>query len=114
MKAAGVLADRELAHPLEDEQLDFGDVGQADERFDIAGLIGARPRGRPASSRNRHPLDEVVDDRFGRQAVAGRMRPEPDAMAEHVGRQILDVLRIDFVAALARAAPRPWPVGPSR
>src|SRR4030095_210681 len=32
---AGMLADRELAHPLEDDQLDFGDLRQVDERLDL-------------------------------------------------------------------------------
>jgi hypothetical protein len=35
MKHAGVLADRELAHPLEDQQLDLGDLRQVDERLDL-------------------------------------------------------------------------------
>ena len=30
-----VLADRELPHPLEDEQLDLGDLRQVDERLDL-------------------------------------------------------------------------------
>ena len=32
---AAVLADRELAHPPQDEQLDLGDLRQVDERFDV-------------------------------------------------------------------------------
>ena len=36
VEQARVLADRELAHPLQDEQLDLGDVGQVDERLDLA------------------------------------------------------------------------------
>src|SRR5690242_21961018 len=40
-----------------------------------------------------YPLDDVLDHRFGRQAVARRVRAEPDAVAEHVRREILDVLR---------------------
>ena len=43
VKAAGVLADRELAHPLQDEQLDLGDIRQADERLAVV-LVGRAPR----------------------------------------------------------------------
>ena len=59
VKAAGVLADRELAHPLQDEQLDLGDVGQADERLDI--------RGRSSSG---HAADRVLTE----SAPAARRR----------------------------------------
>src|SRR6266567_2684497 len=47
-------------------------------------------------SRNRHPFDDVRDHRLGGEPMARRVRPEPDAMAEDVLRQILDVLRVDF------------------
>ena len=30
-----MLADRELAHPAKDEQLDFGQLRQVDERLDV-------------------------------------------------------------------------------
>src|SRR4029079_9394181 len=33
VEAAGMFADRELAHPLQDEQFDLGDVRQTDERL---------------------------------------------------------------------------------
>ena len=35
MKDAPMLADRELAHPAQDEQLDLGQLGEIDERFDV-------------------------------------------------------------------------------
>ena len=33
VKQAAVIADRELAHPLQDEQLDLGEVREVDERI---------------------------------------------------------------------------------
>ena len=33
VRQAAVIADRELPHPAQDEQLDLGDVGQVDERL---------------------------------------------------------------------------------
>ena len=36
VEQAAMLADRELAHPLQDEQLDLGDVRQVDERRSLA------------------------------------------------------------------------------
>ena len=35
VKQAGVFADRELPHPLENQQLDLGDFRQVDERLDF-------------------------------------------------------------------------------
>ncbi len=35
VKQAAVLADRELAHPPQDEQLDLGQLRQIDERLDV-------------------------------------------------------------------------------
>ena len=67
--------------------------------------VDSGPRRGRGSSRNRHPLHDVVDHRFGRQAVAGRVRPEPDAVAEDVRRQILNVFRIDLVAAAHEQRP---------
>ena len=81
-----MIAHRHLAHPLEDDQLDLGDVREVDERREF--LVVARSHGIG------NPVDDVRDDRIGRQAVARRMRAEPDAMAEHVRRQFLDVLRL--------------------
>ena len=89
VEQAAVIADRELAHPLQDEQLDLGDLRQVDQRR----LVGLRSR--PAISRswsamtgsssgNRHALDDVLDHGVGGQAVAGRVRAEPDAVAEDV------------------------------
>ena len=42
---AAMLADRHLAHPLEDEQLDLGDVGQVDERRRPSPCSASRPHG---------------------------------------------------------------------
>jgi hypothetical protein len=42
---AGMLADRELAHPLQDDQLDFGDLRQVDERLDFLFARSHRIRG---------------------------------------------------------------------
>src|SRR5207253_2422778 len=41
MKEAAVLAHRELAHPLQDEQLDFRDLGQVDELV-LLTILGRR------------------------------------------------------------------------
>src|SRR4029453_18238476 len=35
VEQAAMLADRELAHPAKDEQLDFGQLRQVDERLDV-------------------------------------------------------------------------------
>ena len=35
VKHTPVLADGELAHPFQDEQLDFGQLCQVHERFDV-------------------------------------------------------------------------------
>ena len=43
VRAAAVLAERDLAHPLQDEQLDLGDVGEVDERRDL--LVVPGPHG---------------------------------------------------------------------
>src|SRR3954449_9213733 len=47
---------------------------------------------------NGDPIDDVGDDAVGGQAVAGRVRPEPDAMVEDVRREILDVVGVDLGA----------------
>ena len=85
VEQAAMLAGRHLAHPLQDDELDFVELGQVDERLD---LLLARPHGMPTR------VDDVLDHALGRQAVAGRVRPEPDAMAEDVRRELLDVLRV--------------------
>ena len=105
LEHARVIAERELLHPLQDEQLDLGDLREVDERRGVL---------RRASSWNRHPVDDVLDHHLDGEAVAGGVRAEPDAMAEHVRRQILDVLGIHLVAVAVRAAPTPWRAGPSR
>src|SRR4030095_6467876 len=51
--------------------------------------------GRGYTSRYRDALDDVSDDAVGRQPMARRVRPQPDAVAEDVNRQVLDILRID-------------------
>ena len=43
--------------------------------------------------------------RFGGQPVRGRMRPQPDAMAEHERRQFLDVFRIDLGTPVLQQRP---------
>ena len=107
---AAVLADRELAHPLQDEQLDLGDLRQVDER--------RRPSCR-GSPRDPHGIGtrsmmSSITASVG-QAVARGVRAEPDAVAEDVRRQILDVFRDrPRSRCAARAAPTPWPAGPSR
>ena len=35
VEQTAMLADRELAHPAQDEQLDLGQLRQIDERFDV-------------------------------------------------------------------------------
>ena len=54
------------------------------------------------------PLDDVLDHRIGRQAMAGRMGAEPDAMAEDVRRQILcdEIAIMDGGRIIAQGAPR--------
>src|SRR2546430_5989722 len=44
----------------------------------------------------RDPVDDVGDDAVGGEPVARRVRAEPDAVAEHVLREVLDVLRVDL------------------
>src|SRR5262249_19563863 len=51
-----------------------------------------------APSGNGHLVDDVGDHGVGRESMAGRVRAEPDAMAEDVGREILDVFRVDLGA----------------
>ncbi len=43
VRAAAMIADRHLAHALEDDELDLGDVRQVDERRDL--LVVPRPHG---------------------------------------------------------------------
>ena len=103
--AAAVIADRHVTHPLEDDELDFGDLGEIDE--------AARPLPEPLSW-NRHPVDDVLNHGLRRQPVAGRVGTEPQTVAEHVGREVLNVFRVHFRAVPLRAAPTPWRGGPSR
>src|SRR5439155_12582390 len=53
---------------------------------------------RAAASWNSHAVDDVFDHAVGRQPMARGVRPEPDAVAEDVLRQILDVFRVDLRA----------------
>src|SRR4029079_17227180 len=46
VEQAAVLADRELAHPPHDQQLDLGELRQVDERLDI---LLASPHSRSSS-----------------------------------------------------------------
>src|SRR6185436_1536987 len=47
---------------------------------------------------NGHLVHDIVDHHLGRDAVAGGVRAEPDAVAEDVPREILHVFRIDLAA----------------
>ena len=85
VEQAAVLADRELAHPPQDQQLDFGELRQVDQRRSSISALRSpvRRRGQDLHG-NRHPLEDVLDHGVHGQAVAGRVRPEPDAVAEDV------------------------------
>ena len=91
-----MLAERELAHPLEDDQLDLADLREVDERSDLL-LAGPHGIGTRATT--------SFDHQLGGQSVAGGVRAQPDAVAEDVRRQILDVLGIDLVAAADEQRP---------
>src|SRR5262249_39823213 len=57
-------------------------------------------RNRPFLCRSwdRHLINYIRNDAVGGQPVARGVRPEPDAVPENVGRQILDVFRVDLGA----------------
>ena len=96
VEQAAVLAQRELAHPLEDDQLDLADLREVDERSD---LLLAGPHGIGTRATTSFTTDSAVRPWL---AACG---PEPDAVAEHVGRQVLDVFGIDLVAAAHEQRP---------
>src|SRR5688572_22592199 len=50
-------------------------------------------------------FDDVFHHGIGGQSVAGRVGTQPEPMAEHVLRKILDVLRIDLVPAAHEQRP---------
>src|SRR6478735_6448400 len=74
--------------PLEDER-----TAPSDYATGAAGRTGVE-----GSSRDRRSVDDVLDHRIGGQAVTGGVRSQPQAMAEHVLREVLNVFRIDLVA----------------
>ena len=51
------------------------------------------------------PLDDVLHHRVRGEAVAGGVRAQPDAVVEHVDREILDVLGVDLVPAADQQGP---------
>src|SRR3954468_8798292 len=53
---------------------------------------------RRARSWNRDALEHVGEHRIGVEAVARRVGAEPEPMPEHVGGELLDVVRVDFRA----------------
>src|SRR5262245_1519771 len=72
------------------------------------GAWTAAPRSpimRDLRSRHRHRIDDVVDDHVYGDAVARRVRTEPDAVRQHVTRQLLDVLGINVGAAVHEQCP---------
>src|SRR4030095_9517778 len=75
------------------------------ERCSAIAREASRVEGRVEDSWDRRLVDDVLDDRVGRQPVAGGMRAEPEPMAQHLSREILHVFRIDLGAA--RGAQRP-------
>ena len=98
VKHAGVLADRELAHPLEDEQLDLGDLREVDERLDF--LFASPQR---AFSRGRANNPERVCD-----------RRQPDAYeskGDHHGIGVFSMMSL-----ITASVVRPWlaACGPSQ
>src|SRR6476620_371463 len=70
--------------PLEDER-----TAPSDYATGAAGRTGVE-----GSSRDRRSVDDVLDHRIGGQAVTGGVRSQPQAMAEHVLREVLNVFRI--------------------
>src|SRR4026207_532863 len=61
-----------------------------------AGTAGRiRVGGGDHGSWNRRSFDDVLDHRVRGQPVAGGVRTQPEAVAEHVLREILDVFRVD-------------------
>src|SRR6188474_2005504 len=54
----------------------------------------SRVEGRVEGSWDRGLVEDVLDDGLGRQTVARGVRPEPETMAQHVRREVLDVFRI--------------------
>src|SRR5713101_6876104 len=58
-----------------------------------------------ARSWNRHSVDDVGDHALGRQPVARGVRPEPDAVAEDVLCEVLDVFRVDLRAPADQQRP---------
>src|SRR5262245_64994527 len=58
-----------------------------------------------SSSWNRCSFHDVLHDRLGRQAVARCVRAEPDAVAEHVLRKLLNVFGVDLVAVMDEQRP---------
>src|SRR5688500_15566798 len=50
-------------------------------------------------------FDDVFDHRLGGEAVARGVRPQPEPVAEHVRREILDIFRIHLVAPAHQQRP---------
>ncbi len=86
-----MITERELLHPLEDEQLDLGDLAQRDERVRCHGT-GTRSR---TSSMTMSTVTPWL-------AACG---PEPDAVTQHVLRQVLHVLWIHLRSAAEQQRP---------
>ena len=66
---------------------------------------GPKPQAPSPASWDRDLVDHVADHCFRRQSMSGRMRTQPDAMAEHERRQVLDVFRKHFRAAPLQQRP---------
>ena len=88
LEHAGVIAERELLHPLQDEQLDLGDLGEVDQRFGGRALRHGTGTRSTMSSMTISTVTPWL-------AACG---PSQTRCAEHVLRQILDVLRIHLRA----------------
>ena len=92
-----MIAHRHLAHPLEDDQLDFGDVGEVDERRDL--LVVPRPHGIGTRSMMSWMTASVVRPWL---AACG---PSQMRWLRMYGREVLDVFRVDLGALALQQRP---------
>src|SRR5215469_17988857 len=54
---------------------------------------------------DRHSIDDFIDDHFDCDTMAGRVRPEPDAVPQDILGEVLNVLGIDLSTTPAQQRP---------